>query len=179
MFFIAVIKINTENLKEQVASLRAYDKVLLTGTIYTARDAAHKLLMQFLEEGKELPFPLNGSAIYYAGPTKAPSHLPIGSCGPTTSSRMDVFSPKLLDLGLSMMIGKGERNQQVVDAIVRNEAAYLCAIGGAGALACKCIKCCDVVAFDFLGCESIKKLYVEEFPLIVAIDSQGHDIFKR
>ncbi len=179
MFGIALISLNTNELKNKIGDLRVNDKVLLTGYIYTARDAAHKLLVSYINEGKTLPFDINGSAIYYAGPTKAPDHLPIGSCGPTTSSRMDVFTPTLLDLGLSMMIGKGERSQTVIDSIVKNKAVYLCAIGGAGALACQCIKSCEVVAFDFLGCESIKKLYIVDFPLIVAIDSKGNNIFKR
>ncbi|WMJ24434.1 FumA C-terminus/TtdB family hydratase beta subunit [Paludicola sp. MB14-C6] len=174
---MAIVKIHTDDLKHAVSSLHAYDKVLLTGTIYTARDAAHKLLVSQLAKKEELPFSLNGAAIYYAGPTKAPDHLPIGSCGPTTSSRMDVFTPTLLDEGLSMVIGKGERNQDVIDSLVKNKAVYLCAIGGAGALACKCIKSCEVIAYEFLGCESVKKLYVEDFPLIVAIDSEGNNIF--
>ena len=151
----------------------------LLAIFYTARDAAHKLLLAQIENGEPLPFPLDGAAIYYAGPTKAPNHLPIESCGPTTSSRMDIYTPSLLDLGLSLMIGKGERSQAVADSIVKNKAVYLCAIGGAGALACKCIKSCDVIAYDFLGCESVKKLYVEDFPLIVAIDSKGNNIFNR
>ncbi len=179
MFVIQAIRVNTANLKNEILDLKVNDKVLLTGYIYTARDAAHKLLLTQLDNGVNLPFELNGAVIYYAGPTKAPRHLPIGSCGPTTSSRMDIFTPRLLDLGLSLMIGKGERNQEVVDSIVKNKAAYLCAIGGAGALACKCIKSCDVIAYDFLGCESVKKLYVEDFPLIVAIDSEGNNIFNK
>lgn len=179
MFIISVITLNTNDLKKQITNLKVNDKVLLSGYIYTARDAAHKLIIENIKENKELPFNINGSVIYYAGPTKAPSHLPIGSCGPTTSSRMDVFTPTLLDLGLAAMIGKGERSQSVIDSIIKNKAVYLCAIGGAGALACKCIKSCEVIAYDFLGCESVKKLYVENFPLIVAIDSNGNNIFKR
>lgn len=150
-----------------------------SGTIYTARDAAHKRLFQLLEEGKPLPFPLEGATIYYAGPTPAPSGLPIGSCGPTTSGRMDVFTPRLLDLGLKVMIGKGKRSQAVIDAMVRNGAVYLCAIGGAGALAAKSIHSCEVIAFEDLGCESIKRLEVENFPLIVAIDAQGNNLFRE
>lgn len=159
------------------SELHAYDRVFLTGHIYTARDAAHKLMTEQLDRGEELPFELRGASIYYAGPTKAPSNLPIGSCGPTTSSRMDVFSPRLLDLGLACMIGKGERSQPVIDAIVRNKAVYLCAIGGAGALACRAIKSCEVIAYDFLGCESVKRLYVEQFPLIVAVDCHGGSVY--
>ena len=142
-------------------------------------DAAHKRFAALLDEGKELPIPIENAVIYYAGPTPAPEGRPIGSCGPTTAGRMDRFAPRLLDLGLGGMIGKGERSQEVVDAVVRNKAIYLCAIGGAGALACNCIKSCEVVAFEDLGCESVKKLYVEDFPLVVADDCQGNDIFKN
>lgn len=170
--------LDVEGLKQAAMSLEIGDKVLLSGFIYTARDAAHKLITEIIERGEELPFSLKGAAIYYAGPTQAPDHLPIGSCGPTTSSRMDVFSPKLLDLGLACMIGKGERSFEVVEAIRRNGALYLCAIGGAGALACRCIKSSEVVAFSHLGCESIKRLYIENFPLIVAINGKGNNIFK-
>ncbi|MEG1996648.1 MAG: FumA C-terminus/TtdB family hydratase beta subunit [Oscillospiraceae bacterium] len=176
---MATIKINSETLKENVLRLIAYDKVLLTGFIYTARDAAHKRIINVLDEGGILPFELYGATIYYAGPTQAPKGLPIGSCGPTTSSRMDIFTPKLLDNGLCCMIGKGERSDEVVKSIVKNKAVYLCAIGGAGALACKCIKSCEVLAYEDLGCESIKQLYVEDFPLIVAIDSHGNNIFDK
>ena len=172
-------KINMPLSKEDALSLKCGDYVYLTGTIYTARDAAHKRFAALLDEGKELPIPIENSVIYYAGPTPAPEGRPIGSCGPTTSGRMDRFAPRLLDLGLGGMIGKGERSQEVVDAVVRNKAIYLCAIGGAGALACNCIKSCEVVAFEDLGCESVKKLYVEDFPLVVADDCQGNDIFKN
>ena len=171
-------RVDSSELKARSAELRCGDKILLTGYVYTARDAAHKRFAALLDEGKELPIPLKDAVIYYAGPTPAPQGRPIGSCGPTTSGRMDRFAPRLLDLGLGGMIGKGERSQEVVDAIVRNKAIYLCAIGGAGALACNCIKSCEVVAFDDLGCESVKKLYVEDFPLIVADDCEGNDIFK-
>lgn len=173
------IRIHSSRLREEGQLLRVRDKVLLSGTIYTARDAAHKRLTAMLEAGEPLPFGLEGAAIYYAGPTKAPEGLPIGSCGPTTSSRMDVFAPLLMDRGLTAMIGKGERNAAVVDAIVRNKGVYLCAIGGAGALACQAIRSCEVIAFPELGCESVKRLEVEDFPLIVAIDSQGGNIFDR
>lgn len=162
---------------EAARSLRAGDKILLSGVVYTARDAAHKRFSALLDEGKELPFPLKGSAIYYAGPTPAPEGLPIGSCGPTTSARMDVFAPRLLDLGLSAMIGKGGRSPAVCDAIRRNGAVYLCAIGGAGALAAKAVRSVEVIAFEDLGCESVKRLVVEEFPLIVGIDCAGGSLF--
>ena len=162
---------------ETARTLRAGDKILLSGVVYTARDAAHKRFSALLDEGKELPFPLKGSAIYYAGPTPAPEGLPIGSCGPTTSARMDVFAPRLLDLGLSAMIGKGGRSPAVCDAIRRNGAVYLCAIGGAGALAAKAVRSVEVIAFEDLGCESVKRLVVEEFPLIVGIDCAGGSLF--
>lgn len=179
MFYIATIILSTPDLKKAASSIHARDRVLLSGTVYTARDAAHKRITALLDEGKPLPFLLEGAIIYYAGPTQAPEGLPIGSCGPTTSSRMDIFTPRLLDLGLAGMIGKGARSRPVVDAIVRNGAVYLCAVGGAGALACKCIKSCEVIAFEDLGCESVKKLTVENFPLICAVDAAGNDIFRR
>ena len=170
-------KIKCEELRAACPKLHAGDKILLTGTVYTARDAAHKRFMALLDEGGELPIPLKDAVIYYAGPTPAPEGRPIGSCGPTTSGRMDRFAPRLLDLGLGAMVGKGERSQEVRDAIVRNKAVYLCAVGGAGALACNCIKSCEVIAFEDLGCESVKRLYVERFPLVVADDCFGGDIF--
>ncbi len=174
-----MIKVNTNELKEKAKTLRAGDKVLLSGTVYTSRDAAHKRIKALLASGSELPYALDGAAIYYAGPTGAKDGMVIGSCGPTTSSRMDVYSPELLDKGLSAMIGKGERSEAVCDAIKRNGAVYFCAIGGAGALACKCITECDVIAFEDLGCESVKRLTFWEFPLIVAIDSVGGNIFQN
>ncbi len=175
---MAEYKINTKDLKQYTDKLKTFDRVLLSGVIYTARDAAHKKIMELINNNQELPFKLNGATIYYAGPTPSPENLPIGSCGPTTSGRMDVFAPKLLDLGLLCMIGKGERNDEVKSAIKRNKGLYLCAVGGAGALACKSIKSCEVIAFEELGCESVKKLEIENFPLIVAIDSEGNDIFE-
>lgn len=174
-----VIKIKTEELRSCAQTLKAGDKIFLTGTVYTSRDAAHKRIKALIDEGGELPFELKDSVIYYAGPTPAPEGRPIGSCGPTTSGRMDKFAPELLDLGLCAMIGKGERNNSVKDAIVRNKAVYLCAVGGAGALAAHCIKKCEVIAFEDLGCESVKKLYVEDFPLVVANDCFGGDIFSQ
>lgn len=173
------MNIDTKDLSFCCGQLKAFDKVMLTGYIFTARDAAHKLIVEGLQNGIAPPFTLDGAAIYYAGPTKAPPHLPIGACGPTTSSRMDTFTPTLLDNGLKMMIGKGGRSQAVIDSMVEHNAVYLCAIGGAGALACQCIKSCEVIAYDFLGCESVKRLYVENFPLIVAIDSLGNSVFAR
>lgn len=173
-----MIRLDTSELKEKACTLRAGDKVLLSGTVYTSRDAAHKRIKACIDNGEQLPYELGGAAIYYAGPTGAKDGMAIGSCGPTTSSRMDVYSPMMLDMGLSAMIGKGERSKEVCDAIKRNGAVYFCAIGGAGALACKCITECEVIAFEDLGCESVKRLRFEDFPLIVAIDCVGGDLFK-
>ena len=173
------IPLHTSKITEIAPALNAGDRVLLSGTIYTARDAAHKRIFALLDEGKEPPFPLEGSCVYYAGPTPAPGGLPIGSCGPTTSSRMDVFAPRLLDLGMKCMIGKGQRSQAVVEAIQRNGAVYLCAIGGAGALAAKSVRSLEVIAFEDLGCESVKRLEIENFPLLVAIDCHGGSLFER
>ncbi len=169
--------VNTNQLREVIPSLKCGDRILLSGTVYTARDAVHKRLSNLIKHDEPLPFPIKDSVIYYAGPTETPPNLAIGSCGPTTSSRMDPYAPALLDLGLYAMIGKGPRNKEVVDAIVRNRAIYLCALGGAGALAARCIKSSQVVAFDFLGCESVKKLELDNFPLIVGIDCNGNSIF--
>lgn len=170
-------KINVEQLKTLSPELNAGDKVMLSGVVYTSRDAAHKRITELIEAGEPIPYELDGAVIYYAGPTGTKEGMVIGSCGPTTSGRMDKFSPDFLDRGLAAMIGKGERSQAVIDAIQRNKAVYFCAIGGAGALACKCIKSCDVIAFEDLGCESVKKLYIEDFPLTVAIDCHGGNIF--
>ncbi|MGI6269661.1 MAG: FumA C-terminus/TtdB family hydratase beta subunit [Candidatus Howiella sp.] len=170
--------LNTSELRQKAQDIHAGDRVRLSGTVYTARDAAHKRLTALLDAGKPLPFSLKGAAIYYAGPTPAPKGLPIGSCGPTTSSRMDPYAPRMLDLGLACMIGKGQRSEAVCDAIVRNKAVYLCAIGGAGALAAKCIVSCKVIAFPELGCESVKCLEFRDFPLIAAIDCHGGNLFR-
>jgi len=171
--------LNTTQLREYAPRLSAGDRVVLSGTVYTSRDAAHKRIVSALKNGEPLPYDLTDAVIYYAGPTPAPENLAVGSCGPTTSGRMDVFAPLLLDKGVAAMVGKGERNEAVCDAIVRNKAVYLCAIGGAGALASKCITSCDVIAYDDLGCESVKKLTFSDFPLTVAIDCSGGNIFKR
>lgn len=171
--------LNTNQLREYAPKLKMGDRVVLSGTVYTSRDAAHKRITQYISEGKALPYDLKDAVIYYAGPTPAPENLAVGACGPTTSSRMDVFAPDFLDRGVVAMVGKGERSQAVCDAIVRNKAVYLCAIGGAGALASKCIKSCEVIAFDDLGCESVKRLEFDSFPLTVAIDSSGGNIFVR
>lgn len=170
------IKLNTGELKEKAAGLRAGQRVLLSGTAYTSRDAAHKRIAEMLDRGEEPPYPLEGAAIYYAGPTPAPEGLAIGSCGPTTSARMDPYTPRFLDLGVKCMIGKGKRSGEVVEAMKRNGAVYLCAIGGAGALAAQCIADCQVIAFEDLGCESVKRLVLRDFPLIVGIDCTGGSI---
>lgn len=175
----SIVKLKTEEIKQYSDKLRAGDKVLLTGFVYTSRDAAHKRIKALIDQGKSLPYDLNGAVIYYAGPTPAKDGQPIGSCGPTTSGRMDKYAPEFLDLGLAAMIGKGERSKEVRDAIVRNKAVYFCATGGAGALAARCIKSCEVIAFEDLGCESVKKLYIEDFPLTVANDIYGGDIFSE
>ena len=166
-------------LPQRLAQLRAGDRVLLSGVVYTARDAAHKRMFQLLDEGKPLPFPLEGAVIYYAGPTPGQQGMAVGACGPTTAGRMDRFAPRLLDLGLSAMIGKGERSQEVVDAIARSGACYFAAVGGAGALIARCIQAAEVIAFDDLGCESIKRMTVRDLPLTVAVDSRGSDLFRR
>ena len=170
--------INITEIKNYTSELKAGDRVLLSGVVYTSRDAAHKRIFELLDKGEELPFDLKGACIYFAGPTPTPEGMIIGSCGPTTSGRMDVYSPRLLDLGLAAMIGKGERNEAVCDAIVRNKAVYFCAVGGAGALCAKQIKSCKEIAFQDLGCESVKELLLEDFPVIVAIDSKGGNLFR-
>lgn len=166
-------------LAQEVAQLRAGDSVLLTGTIYTGRDAAHKRLCALIEEGKELPFDIRNQVIYYAGPCPAKPGDAIGSCGPTTSYRMDAYAPKLCDLGLIGMIGKGQRSQAVIDAIVRNHGVYFAATGGAGALIAGSVRSAEVIAFEDLGTEAIRKLEVKDLPLIVAIDACGGDLFKQ
>ncbi len=174
-----VYEINVSELRGFCPKLRAGDKVLLSGYVYTARDAAHKRFDAMLDKGEKLPVDIENAVIYYAGPTPAPEGKPIGSCGPTTSGRMDKFAPRLLDLGLCAMIGKGERNYEVRNAVSRNGAVYFCAIGGAGALAASCVKSCEIVAFEDLGCESVKRLLVEKFPVTVANDCLGGDIFSE
>ena len=172
------IKLNTKDIKEAAKTLRARDSVLLSGTVYTARDAAHKKICALIDNGEKIPFELDGAVIYYAGPTPAPEGRPIGSCGPTTSSRMDGFAPKLIDLGVAATIGKGNRSNEVVEAMKRNGAIYLCAIGGAGAIAAKAIKEVEIIAFPELGCEAVRRMKIEDFPLIVGIDSKGGTILK-
>ena len=164
---------------EEIAeSLTAGDYVYLDGEMYVARDAAHKRMMEVLDRGEELPIPIKNAAIYYMGPSPAREGRPIGSAGPTTASRMDKYAPDLLDLGLKGMIGKGKRSQEVIQAIIDNKAVYLAAVGGAGALLSKCIKKSEVIAYDDLGTEAIRKMTVENFPAIVVIDSEGHNLYE-
>ena len=164
--------------KAELSKLRAGDKLTVSGTIYTARDAAHKRLTELIASGEELPLDIRGAAIYYAGPTPEKPGQVIGSCGPTTSGRMDAYAPGLLERGLAVMIGKGDRNAAVIDAIVRNGAVYLAAMGGAGALMGSCVKAARIVCYEDLGCEAIRELKVENMPLTVVIDSQGNDLYK-
>lgn len=165
--------------KEKLAKLNAGDRVLLTGTIYTARDAAHKRITEMIARGEEPPFDINDCAIYYVGPTPAKEGHPIGSAGPTTSYRMDAYSPALLDMGESIMIGKGQRSDEVKEAAVRNGAVYMAAIGGAAALMAGHIKSAEVIAFEDLGAEAVRKLYVEDMPLTVVLDTKGGDLYKE
>ena len=171
-------KIQAPISNEDAKSLRAGDYVYITGTIYTARDAAHKRMWEALEKGEELPIEMKNNIIYYMGPSPAREGRPIGSAGPTTASRMDKYAPRLLDLGLGGMIGKGKRSQAVQDAIVRNKAVYFAAVGGAGALLSKCIKRADVIAYDDLGTEAIRRLEIEDLPAIVVIDSEGNNLYE-
>lgn len=164
--------------EKDTVKLHSGDYVYISGTIYTARDAAHKRMQEALDRGEELPLSMDGNIIYYMGPSPAREGRPIGSAGPTTSSRMDKYAPKLLDLGLKGMIGKGKRSQEVTDAIVRNKAVYFAAVGGAGALLSKAIVASEVIAYDDLGTEAIRKLTVENFPAIVVIDSEGSNLYE-
>lgn len=170
--------INTPIDKIIVEDLKAGDYIYITGTIYTARDAAHKRMYEIMLKGKEIPFELNNNIIYYLGPTPARDGQIIGSAGPTTSSRMDKYTPLLLENGLKGMIGKGKRSQEVIDSIVKNKAVYFAAVGGAGALLSKCIAKSEVIAYDDLGTEAIRKLEVKNFPVIVVIDSEGNNLYE-
>ena len=171
-------KLTTPVTKEMLAPLKAGDTVFLSGTVYTARDAAHKRLMERLDAGEELPFDLKGSAIYYVGPTPERPGEVIGSAGPTTSSRMDAYSPRLLDLGQSIMIGKGGRNKTVQEAVIRNGGVYLAALGGAGALMAASVKELEVICWEDLGCEAVRRLQVRDFPLTVILDSHGGNLYE-
>jgi fumarate hydratase subunit beta len=165
--------------EEDIVQLRAGDKVLFSGVIYTARDAAHKRLVNLIQEHKPLPLDLGGQVIYYAGPSPAPPGRPIGACGPTTSYRMDAYAPYLIALGLRAMIGKGKRSDEVIKAMVKHRAVYLAATGGAGALMSQRIKEADILAYDDLGPEAIWRLLVEDFPAIVVNDIQGQDLYVK
>ncbi|MCR4589115.1 MAG: Fe-S-containing hydro-lyase [Lachnospiraceae bacterium] len=164
--------------KEACAQLQVGDFVYLTGTVYTARDAAHKRMSELLDAGKDLPFDIQGNVIYYMGPSPAKEGQVIGSAGPTTASRMDKYTPRLLDLGMAGMIGKGKRSPQVRDAVIRNGAVYFAAIGGAGAILSKAITKAEVVAFDDLGTEAIRKLEIKNFPVIVVMDARGNNLYE-
>ena len=173
------VSISTPLTYEKIKDLRAGDRVLLSGTMYTARDAAHKRLIELLEMGLDLPININNETIYYVGPTPAKEGQVIGSAGPTTSYRMDSYSPRLLDLGLKAMIGKGARNEEVVKSIIKNKAIYLGAIGGAAALISKTIVKSEIIAYEDLGAEAIRKMEVKDMPLIVIIDTEGNNLYKK
>ena len=171
-------KLTTPCTAEELAKLRAGDTVLLSGVVYTARAQAHKRMLEALDKGDPLPFPLEGSAIYYVGPTPERPGEVIGSAGPTTSGRMDAMSPRLLDLGNKVMIGKGKRDAAVKEAVRRNGAVYLAALGGAGALMAKSVKTLEVIAWPYLGCEAVRRLTVEDMPLTVILDAHGGDLYE-
>ncbi len=170
--------ITTPITAETTKDLKSGDYVYITGTIYVARDAAHKRMIEALERGEELPIDIKDSTIYYMGPSPAREGRPIGSAGPTTASRMDKYAPTLLDLGEKAMIGKGKRTKEVIDAIVRNQAVYFAAIGGAGALLSKCITKSELVCYEDLGAEAIRKIEVKDFPVIVVIDREGNNLYE-
>jgi fumarate hydratase subunit beta len=171
-------RITTPLTKDVIKNLKVGDSVLLTGVIYTARDAAHKRLVELIDKGEDLPIDVKDAVIYYVGPSPEKPWNVIGSAGPTTSYRMDAYTPKLLEKGLKGMIGKGLRSQEVVDSMIKNGAVYFAAIGGAGALISKCIKKAEIVTYEDLGSEAIRKLYVEDLPIVVVIDSQGNNLYK-
>ena len=170
--------IKTPITEEVTKDLKSGDYVYITGTIYVARDAAHKRMIEALEKGEKLPIDIKDATIYYMGPSPAREGRPIGSAGPTTATRMDKYAPTLLDLGQKAMIGKGKRSQEVIDAIIRNKAVYFAAVGGAGALLSKCIKESEIICYEDLGTEAIRKLYVEDFPIIVVIDREGNNLYE-
>ena len=170
--------INTPITAEKTEELKSGDYVYITGTIYVARDAAHKRMIEALERGENLPIDIKDSTIYYMGPSPAREGQVIGSAGPTTSSRMDKYAPILLDLGEKAMIGKGKRSPEVIDAIIRNKAVYFAAIGGAGALLSKCIKKSEIICYEDFGAEAVRKIEVENFPVIVVIDKNGNNLYE-
>ena len=170
--------IQTPITEQTTADLHSGDYVYITGYMYVASDAAHKRMIEALGRGEELPIDIKDATIYYMGPSPAREGRPIGSAGPTTATRMDKYAPTLLDLGQKAMIGKGKRSKEVIDAIIRNKAGYFAAVGGAGALLSKCIKSSEVICYDDLGAEAIRKLYVEDFPAIVVIDREGNNLYE-
>ena len=172
------IKINTPLTEDKIKNLKAGDSVLITGYIYTGRDAAHKRMIENLEKGEKLPINIKDETIYYLGPSPAKKGQVIGSAGPTSSYRMDAYTPSLLNLGLKGIIGKGKRSSEVINSIVDNKAVYFAAIGGAAALISKCIKSSEIVAYEDLGTEAIRRLYVEDLPVIVVIDSTGENYYE-
>ena len=171
--------IRTSELRDVIPQLATGDRVYLSGTVFTARDAAHKRIFQLLDSGGELPFPIRDSIIYYAGPTPAKNGMAVGSCGPTTSGRMDKYSPAMMEQGLKGMIGKGPRSAEVVEAMVKNKVVYFAAIGGAAALIADSVKECEVIAFDDLGPEAVRRLRVENYPCIVVIDAEGNNLYEQ
>ena len=170
--------INTPITEQVTKELKAGDYVYITGTVYVARDAAHKRMIEALQRGEEIPIDIKNSTIYYMGPSPAREGRPIGSAGPTTASRMDKYAPTLLDLGEKAMIGKGKRTKEVIDAIVRNHAVYFAAVGGAGALLSKCITKSEIICYEDLGAEAIRKIEVENFPAIVVVDCEGNNLYE-
>lgn len=170
--------IQTPITEEVTRDLHSGDYVYLTGEVYVARDAAHKRMIEALDAGKDLPIAIKDSTIYYMGPSPARKDRPIGSAGPTTATRMDRYAPRLLDLGQKAMIGKGKRSKEVIEAIIRNKAVYFAAVGGAGALLSTCIKESEIICYEDLGAEAIRRIRIEHFPVIVVIDSQGNDLYQ-
>ena len=173
------IKVTVPFDEKQATALKAGDNVLITGVIYTARDAAHKRMTDALKEGKPLPMDVRDGIIYYAGPTPSKPGQIIGSCGPTTAGRVDSYTPEMLDCGLRGMIGKGERSPQVVESMCKNKCVYFAAIGGLGALISKCVEKMEIVAYEDLGCEAVRRLTVKDFPAVVVIDSQGRNLYRQ
>ncbi len=171
------IRVTTPLSEDAVSKLRSGDKILVSGTIYTGRDAAHKRLVDLIDKGEALPFDVKGQIIYFVGPTPARPGRPVGSAGPTTSYRMDAYSPKLIEKGLKGMIGKGARSQEVIDAMMKYKCVYTVAVGGAGALISKCIKRSEIIAYEDLGPEAIRKMEVEDMPVIVVNDTLGNDLY--
>ena len=176
---MAEIKLTAPLKREDVEKLNIGDTVYISGVIYTGRDAAHKRMVEALDRGEELPLPVDGSVIYYAGPSPTKPGNVIGSVGPTTSYRMDPYAPRLLDLGMRMMVGKGKRDQEVIDSCVKNKAVYCAAVGGAAALLAKSVTKVDIIAYEDLGPEAIRRLEVKDFPCIVVNDVRGNDLYKE